>query len=86
MIGAIAFNGNLVAGAKADIADVLVYDAPLSSIEVAGLAQGMYPADPLAFFPVLEGMGTMSADASGNGHILTVPDNGWAADGPFCMP
>lgn len=64
----------------------MVYGTALGGDEVMGLIKGVYPPAPLAFYPTPEGAGTMSADASGNGHTLTVPDGGWVADGPYCAP
>lgn len=73
--------------AKADISDIAVYGMALSAGEVQSLHQGKYPvAPPLALFFTPEGMGVTSADASGKGHTLKVPTNGWAATGPFCTP
>jgi cysteine-rich repeat protein len=86
-IGGTTLNGtpnNLI---KADVTNVVVYDKALTSAEVAGLVLGKYPAlAPLAFFTAQEGMGTMSADLSGNNHLLTVPSTGWSNQGPFCKP
>ncbi|HEY0136245.1 MAG TPA: LamG-like jellyroll fold domain-containing protein, partial [Nannocystis sp.] len=85
-IGSGILQGNLEAASKADITDVVVYGMALSEAEVMGLAEGVYPPAPLAFYPTPEGTGLMSQDMSGNGHTLTVPDGGWVADGPYCAP
>lgn len=85
-VGATPLNGNLEYPSKADITNVVVYGAALTAAEVMGLVDGVYPPGPLAFYTTPEGAGTMSVDASGNGHTLTVPDGGWVDDGPYCAP
>ncbi|HEY0136244.1 MAG TPA: LamG-like jellyroll fold domain-containing protein [Nannocystis sp.] len=84
-IGAEPLMGKLFYASKADITDVVVYGTALTAGEVKGLIDGVYPPLALAFYPTPEGMGAMSEDVSGNGHTLTVPDGGWAADGPYCV-
>jgi Concanavalin A-like lectin/glucanases superfamily/Regulator of chromosome condensation (RCC1) repeat/EGF-like domain/Human growth factor-like EGF len=84
VIGADVYDGGSANYATGDIADVLIYGTALSGAQVAGLFQGTYAPGPLAWFPASEGTSTSSADASGNGHTLTVSANGWAPTGPFC--
>jgi cysteine-rich repeat protein len=87
LVGASEYNDFFEYFAKASIADVVVYDKPLTAMEVSGLAQKKYPAiTPLARYRTLEGMGTTSADASGNGHTLTLVNGGWVSQAPLCMP
>lgn len=86
-VGGTSLNGVPNNLAKADISDVAVYGMALSAGEVQSLHQGKYPvASPLALYFTPEGMGLTSADASGKGHVLTVPTDSWAATGPFCTP
>lgn len=86
-VGALTLNGAITAPLTGDIADVVVYNVPLTSAQVAGLFQGKYPsAGLIAFYLTAEGKGTTSADASGSGHALTFPGAGWSPDGPFCVP
>ena len=85
-IGASPLNGGFEYPSVADIAEVIIYPYRLDPGEIQGLHAFTYTPNPLAYYPVHEGMGLTSVDASGNGHDLTVPANGWAMDGPLCAP
>jgi hypothetical protein len=84
-VGAVALDTGFEGYLTGDVADVVVYDHALTQQEITDLFKGTYASTGmLAHYPTKEGMGLTSADASGNGHTLTVPANGWAMSAPHC--